>query len=62
MAIKHSCEINLIKDTFDEHKLCNAGTEIKDNDSEENIIYSIEFFFLHDSNLIMTAHFYILFV
>jgi len=37
MAIKHSCEINLIKTTFDEYKQCNTGTEIKDKDSGENI-------------------------
>lgn len=39
MAIKHSCEINLIKITFDEHEQCNAGTEIKEKDSGENINY-----------------------
>jgi hypothetical protein len=44
MAIKHSCEINLIKTTFDEHNLYNAGTDIKDNDTGENINYSIQFF------------------
>jgi hypothetical protein len=61
MAIKHFCEINVIETTFDEHKQCNARTEIKDKDSGENINCSI-YFILQGSNLIMTAHFYILFV